>query len=107
MIPTVSRINSEKANMDVVKVRRNFQLTIPRDLRERIGLAVGDYVEVDLQDDAITIRPVKVIRNETRAALDALKDIWSKMEGVDPEKVEHLVDEAVREVRDVKIKATK
>ena len=47
--------------MELVKVKRNFQITIPQSLRRIVRLAVGDYVEVDIQDDTLVIRPVKVI----------------------------------------------
>ena len=47
--------------MELVKVKKNYQITIPQNLRRMIRLAVGDYVEVDLQDDMLVIRPVKVI----------------------------------------------
>ena len=47
--------------MELVKVKRNYQITIPQNLRRIIRLTVGDYVEVDIQDDTLVIRPVKVI----------------------------------------------
>lgn len=39
--------------MELTKVRRNFQLKIPWALREKLGLAVGDYVEADIEDERI------------------------------------------------------
>ena len=47
--------------MELVKVKRNYQITIPQNLRRLIRLSVGDYVEVDIQDGTLVIRPVKVI----------------------------------------------
>ena len=47
--------------MELVKVKRNYQITIPQSLRRLVQLAVGDYVEVDIQNDTLVIRPVKVI----------------------------------------------
>ncbi len=47
--------------MELVKVKRNYQITIPQNLRRKIRLAVGDYLEVDIRDDALVIRPVKVV----------------------------------------------
>ena len=47
--------------MELVKVKRNYQITIPQNLRRLIRLSVGDYGEVNIQDDTLVIRPVKVI----------------------------------------------
>lgn len=47
--------------MELVKVKKNYQITIPQGLRRLIRLAVGDYVEIDLQDGLLVIRPVKVV----------------------------------------------
>jgi len=47
--------------MELVKVKRNYQITIPQNLRKLIRLSVGDYVEVDIQNGTLVIRPVKVI----------------------------------------------
>ena len=50
-----------ESHMELVKVKRNYQITIPQNLRKLIRLVVGDYVEVDIQDNTLVIRPVKVI----------------------------------------------
>ena len=47
--------------MELIKVKRNYQITIPQSLRKMIRLAVGDYLEVDIQDNTLVIRPVKVV----------------------------------------------
>ena len=51
----------KESHMELVKVKRNYQITIPQNLRKIIRLTVGDYVEVDIKDDTLVIRPVKVI----------------------------------------------
>jgi AbrB family looped-hinge helix DNA binding protein len=51
----------KESQMELVKVKRNYQITIPQNLRRIIRLTVGDYVEVDIQDDTLVIRPVKVV----------------------------------------------
>jgi AbrB family looped-hinge helix DNA binding protein len=50
--------------MELAKVKRNYQITIPQSLRKKIKLAVGDYVELDTQDNMIVIKPVKVVRED-------------------------------------------
>jgi len=95
--------------MELIKVRRNFQLTIPQALREKLGLAVGDYVEADVEDERIVIRPVEVARfgagerrrssKERQAAYAALDEIWAKMGDEDPEVIEQTIKGAVREAK--------
>ena len=47
--------------MELVRVKKNYQITIPQNLRKMIRVVVGDYLEVDIQDGTLVIRPVKVI----------------------------------------------
>jgi len=47
--------------MQLVRVKKNYQITIPQNLRRIIRLAVGDYVEINIQDNTLVIRPVKVV----------------------------------------------
>lgn len=47
--------------MELVKVKRNYQITIPQNLRRLIRLAEGDYVEMEIKNGALLIKPVKVI----------------------------------------------
>jgi AbrB family looped-hinge helix DNA binding protein len=92
---------------ELIKIRRNFQLTIPSELRRRINLSVGDYVEVDVEDNKIVIRPVEVavFGKKTRRELArekaflVLDEIWAKLKDENPQGVEKLVDEAIKEVR--------
>lgn len=94
--------------MELIKVRRNFQLTIPQALREKLGLVVGDYVQADLEDERIVIRPVEVqpgagerrrSRKERKKAYAILDEIWAKMKDEAPEVIERTVNEAVEEAR--------
>lgn len=47
--------------MELVRVKRNYQITIPQSLRKLFRLAVGDYLEVEIQDETLVIRPVKLV----------------------------------------------
>lgn len=42
--------------MERVKVIRNFQVTIPAGIRERLGIKVGDVLIVYVEDDKIVFR---------------------------------------------------
>lgn len=46
---------------ELVKIRENYQVTIPYNLRRFINLAIGDYVEIDLKNSYLRVKPVKVV----------------------------------------------
>ncbi len=50
-----------------VRVQRNGQVTIPREIRERLGLKKGDVVIVTLGGDAVVVRPLRAV---TETAMD-------------------------------------
>ena len=42
----------------LVKVTRNFQVTIPASIRERLGIRVGDLLSVEVDGDRIILKKV-------------------------------------------------
>ena len=46
---------------EIVKIRENYQVTIPNNLRRLMDLGVGDYVEVNFKNGRLIINPVKVV----------------------------------------------
>jgi len=47
--------------MELVRVKRHYQITIPQNLRKKLKLAVGDYVQVENQNGGLIMRPVKLV----------------------------------------------
>jgi AbrB family looped-hinge helix DNA binding protein len=47
--------------MALIKVKKNFQITLPNRLRRTLKIAVGDYLEVEKQDCELILKPVKMI----------------------------------------------
>ena len=43
------------STMSVVKVTRDYQITIPAEIRNKLGIKEGDYLRVDIEDDKIVI----------------------------------------------------
>jgi AbrB family looped-hinge helix DNA binding protein len=47
--------------MPLIKVKQNYQITIPNSLRKNLNIAVGDYLEVEKQDSELILKPVKMV----------------------------------------------
>ncbi|HET6520056.1 MAG TPA: AbrB/MazE/SpoVT family DNA-binding domain-containing protein [Geminicoccaceae bacterium] len=50
--------------MPLLKVLRAGQITLPADLRRRLRLGEGDYLEADVVENGLLLRPVAVINRE-------------------------------------------
>jgi AbrB family looped-hinge helix DNA binding protein len=46
--------------MPIVKVTRNSQITIPKEIRDKVGIKEGDRVEVSIEDDKVVMRKVEL-----------------------------------------------
>ncbi len=47
--------------MPLAKITRNFQVSIPKNVREALGLQEGDFVEVQERDGEIVMVPKRLI----------------------------------------------
>jgi AbrB family looped-hinge helix DNA binding protein len=47
--------------MSLVKITRNFQVSIPKEIRDALRLEEGDYIEVLEHDGTIVMVPKKLI----------------------------------------------
>ena len=63
--------------MMVVKVRPDYQLTIPQAFLRKIKLAAGDFVEIEISGETLVIRPAKDIPPEQEHFFSAE---WQKKE---------------------------
>ena len=52
--------------MERVKVTRNYQVTIPASIRNRLGIHEGDILEFHIEDDKIIIKKISSVRPRTR-----------------------------------------
>ena len=46
--------------MSLVRVRRAAQITLPREIRQAARLEEGDYLEAEVTDAGILLRPVSI-----------------------------------------------
>ncbi|NJE11425.1 AbrB/MazE/SpoVT family DNA-binding domain-containing protein [Thermococcus sp. MAR1] len=42
--------------MGLTKVTRNYQITIPSDVRKKLGIRVGDVLVVDVEDGKVVLK---------------------------------------------------
>ena len=47
--------------MELVRIKRHYQITLPSGLRKKLNIDIGDYVEVENKNGDIVMRPVKVV----------------------------------------------
>ena len=50
--------------MPLIKVKHNYQITIPNSLRKNLNIAVGDYLEAEKQNGDLVLKPVKLVHRE-------------------------------------------
>jgi AbrB family looped-hinge helix DNA binding protein len=65
--------------MPVVKITRNYQLTIPKSIRERLGLKEGDIVEIYQEEDKIIIKKLEKIEDIRDFLPKDFDDVLKKM----------------------------
>jgi AbrB family looped-hinge helix DNA binding protein len=51
--------------MTIVKVSRQFQVTIPVEVREQLGIGKGDILEAAVQGDAVIFKPKVLLDRKT------------------------------------------
>ena len=61
-------IVSGKGGLDLVKIRRAGQITLPREVRDAMNLGEGDYLEPQFTKGGVLLRPVSVHAREPSAA---------------------------------------
>jgi len=54
----------QETKISLVKVSRNFQITIPNNMRKNLSNAVGDYLEVERHEEGLKIRAIKIVDAE-------------------------------------------
>ena len=62
---------SGKGGLDLVRIRRAGQITLPREVREAMNLGEGDYLEPRYTKGGVLLRPVSVRAREPSAAQEA------------------------------------
>lgn len=51
----------EKTTSSLLKIKRHFQITLPARLRKLLNIEEGDFMEAEIKDSKIILKPRKLI----------------------------------------------
>ncbi|ASJ00365.1 AbrB/MazE/SpoVT family DNA-binding domain-containing protein [Thermococcus gorgonarius] len=72
--------------MGITKVTRNYQITIPAEIRKALGIKEGEILEVSLEGDKIVIQRLKKQRKRLKLGRN-----------ITPEEIEKSIEEGMKE----------
>ncbi len=72
----------EDKDMALVKVRRAAQITLPAEVREKLGVSEGDYLETEITDRGVLLKPISIVEREK--AWDDLMAIIDERKWIGP-----------------------
>lgn len=103
-----STTQQENGIMALVRMLRNGQVTLPAEARKALKLNAGDYLDLEVTDGVVTLKPVTVIdRAEASRQLDAILSRVTYI-GPQPEPSEdQAMDMVVDEIRAVRAEHAK
>lgn len=88
----------------IVKQLRHGQITIPKELREAIGLEKDDLLSISVEDGKLEIQPVKVVPRT--AGSTWARELYSEFAAVreslgtyGEQEINEAIDEALEELR--------
>jgi len=50
--------------MPLIKVKQNYQITIPNSVRKDLKISIGDYMEVEKQNGGLVLKLVKMVHQD-------------------------------------------
>ena len=68
--------------MSYVKISSKYQITIPRGVREALGLKAGDKLHVAREGDRLVLRALRRIEDPTKALYGSVKSEKDAVEAV-------------------------
>jgi AbrB family looped-hinge helix DNA binding protein len=95
------------AKNKIIKQLRHGQITIPKELREALGLEDDDVLSISLAGDKLEIEPLKVAPKTAgspwaRELYKLFAPVRKSLEGYSEEEINEGVEKALREVRSEK-----
>ena len=91
--------------MSIVKIMEHGQVTIPKKIRDILGIKKGDLAEAELRGDEIVITPKRLVDKKEKAwkEMEALlQTVHERSQGFTEEEVADDVLQAIAEYREEK-----
>ena len=86
--------------MAAAKILNHGQITIPKQIRESLGLKKGDIVDTRIEGDCVVITPKKSVTSEDwDKLLQVMSTVHDQNKGISEEEVYQDVQRAVEELR--------
>ena len=86
--------------MAIAKILEHGQITIPKPIRESLGLKKGDVVDARIEGDCVVITPRKLVPSEDwEKLLKVMQSVHEQNSGISEEEVYQDVERAVAELR--------
>ena len=88
--------------MTSVRVQAKGQVTIPKEIRDKLNVQPGDLVVFVETDTGVMVKPAAVMTDEhLREEVAAIvRSIRERFADYSAEEIDNLVDEAIRETRE-------
>lgn len=91
----------------IVRQLRHGQITIPKELRDAVGLEEDDLLSITLAEDRLEVEPVKIASKRkgspwARELYATFAPLRKSLKGRSEEEVNEAIDEALRAARENK-----
>jgi len=85
-----------------VRVQAKGQVTIPKEIRDKLNVQPGDLVVFVETDEGVMVKPAAVMTDEhlRQEVTAVLRSIRERFADYSAEEIDTLVDEALRETRE-------
>ena len=67
----------------LLKISSKNEITVPKEIRERLGIQLGDIIAYDIEDERVILRRVEPFDREFHEALATTLNEWSTSEDAD------------------------
>ena len=97
---TIGKVTQKvrRSNMPLVKVIRNGQITLPKEIRSKMGIREGDLLEVTLTKAGLNITPKTVVDSELAKGrfFQMVEEFRESVKDADPDELDAAIAEAVQ-----------